>query len=238
MRSSSTVSTRPRRRPSPSSSTSRRWSRRCTAPRSCASCWLAPTTTPRSSSRSETVVRAILVDDPDEPYANLLLGRTLQRRGLRAEATPLPGHGRAARWVCRNRPAPRGRGLGGRLVTDYGHEVEFGLFADSRGRLARRRPGARPGGRGERPGPGHDPGPPVPGRAPRRLDAPVGHRRTDVDGAGGAQRREPAVAQPRRARRFGRQPGPAHRRPGGARSGHRCLLAGDRGRRGASAHPR
>lgn len=38
--------------------------------------------------RSETVVRAILVDDPDEPYANLLLGRTLQRRGRRAEATP------------------------------------------------------------------------------------------------------------------------------------------------------
>ena len=39
-------------------------------------------------SRAETVVRAVLADHPDEPYANLLLGRTLQRQGRRGEATP------------------------------------------------------------------------------------------------------------------------------------------------------
>lgn len=38
--------------------------------------------------RAERVTRAILVDDPDEAYANLLLGRTLQRQGRAAEATP------------------------------------------------------------------------------------------------------------------------------------------------------
>lgn len=38
--------------------------------------------------RAETVTRAILVDDPDEAYANLLLGRTLQRQGRAAEAKP------------------------------------------------------------------------------------------------------------------------------------------------------
>ncbi|KRE63755.1 tetratricopeptide repeat protein [Nostocoides sp. Soil756] len=39
-------------------------------------------------SRAERVTRAILVDDPDEAYANLLLGRTLQRQGRAAEARP------------------------------------------------------------------------------------------------------------------------------------------------------
>ncbi len=39
-------------------------------------------------SRAERVVRAVLVDDPDEPYANLLLGRTLQRQGRAADAKP------------------------------------------------------------------------------------------------------------------------------------------------------
>lgn len=38
--------------------------------------------------RAERVARAILVDDPDEAYTNLLLGRTLQRQGRGAEATP------------------------------------------------------------------------------------------------------------------------------------------------------
>lgn len=38
--------------------------------------------------RAEIVVRTILVEHPDEAYANLLLGRTLQRQGRRAEATP------------------------------------------------------------------------------------------------------------------------------------------------------
>ncbi|MBM6401735.1 tetratricopeptide repeat protein [Phycicoccus sonneratiae] len=38
--------------------------------------------------RAERVTRAILVDDPDEAYANLLLGRTLQRQGRPAEARP------------------------------------------------------------------------------------------------------------------------------------------------------
>ena len=38
--------------------------------------------------RAERVTRAVLADDPDEPYANLLLGRTLQRQGRPAEAKP------------------------------------------------------------------------------------------------------------------------------------------------------
>ena len=38
--------------------------------------------------RAERVTRAILVDDPDEAYANLLLGRTLQRQGRSDEARP------------------------------------------------------------------------------------------------------------------------------------------------------
>ncbi|MGG5260777.1 tetratricopeptide repeat protein [Phycicoccus avicenniae] len=38
--------------------------------------------------RAERVTRAILADDPDEAYANLLLGRTLQRQGRAAEARP------------------------------------------------------------------------------------------------------------------------------------------------------
>lgn len=38
--------------------------------------------------RAERVTRAILVDDPDEAYANLLLGRTLQRQGRAVEAKP------------------------------------------------------------------------------------------------------------------------------------------------------
>ncbi|GGL35861.1 tetratricopeptide repeat protein [Phycicoccus endophyticus] len=54
--------------------------------------------------RAERVTRAILVDDPDEAYANLLLGRTLQRQGRPAEARPhlamaelLGGYGDAGR---------------------------------------------------------------------------------------------------------------------------------------------
>jgi len=38
--------------------------------------------------RAERVVRAVLADEPDEPYANLVLGRTLQRLGRHAEARP------------------------------------------------------------------------------------------------------------------------------------------------------
>ncbi|GAA4404327.1 tetratricopeptide repeat protein [Fodinibacter luteus] len=38
--------------------------------------------------RAEAVVRAVLVDDPDEAYANLVLGRTLQRLGRHGEARP------------------------------------------------------------------------------------------------------------------------------------------------------
>ena len=34
------------------------------------------------------MTRAILVDDPDEAYANLLLGRTLERQGRALEARP------------------------------------------------------------------------------------------------------------------------------------------------------
>ena len=38
--------------------------------------------------RAERVTRAILADVPDEAYANLVLGRTLQRQGRHAEAKP------------------------------------------------------------------------------------------------------------------------------------------------------
>jgi Flp pilus assembly protein TadD len=38
--------------------------------------------------RAETVVRAVLVEHPDEAYANLVLGRTLQRQGRPDEARP------------------------------------------------------------------------------------------------------------------------------------------------------
>lgn len=38
--------------------------------------------------RAERVTRAILVDVPDDAYANLVLGRTLQRQGRHAEARP------------------------------------------------------------------------------------------------------------------------------------------------------
>jgi predicted Zn-dependent protease len=37
---------------------------------------------------AERVTRAILADHPDEAYANLVLGRTLQRQGRHAEAKP------------------------------------------------------------------------------------------------------------------------------------------------------
>lgn len=38
--------------------------------------------------RAERVTRAILAEHPDEAYANLVLGRTLQRQGRHAEARP------------------------------------------------------------------------------------------------------------------------------------------------------
>ncbi|QKE83046.1 tetratricopeptide repeat protein [Arthrobacter sp. NEB 688] len=66
--------------------------------------------------RAETVTRAILVDDPDEAYANLLLGRTLERQGRAAEAKPhlvmaelLGGYGDEGRLP----PAVRDEGVGG-----------------------------------------------------------------------------------------------------------------------------
>ncbi len=38
--------------------------------------------------RTERVARAILADVPDDAYANLVLGRTLQRQGRHADARP------------------------------------------------------------------------------------------------------------------------------------------------------
>ena len=38
--------------------------------------------------RSEEILRAMLVDDPDDHYALLLLGRTLQRQSRHDEARP------------------------------------------------------------------------------------------------------------------------------------------------------
>ncbi|HET7821819.1 MAG TPA: tetratricopeptide repeat protein [Ornithinibacter sp.] len=38
--------------------------------------------------RAERVTRAVLADVPDDAYANLVLGRTLQRQGRHAEAKP------------------------------------------------------------------------------------------------------------------------------------------------------
>jgi tetratricopeptide (TPR) repeat protein len=39
-------------------------------------------------SRAEEILRAMLVDDPDDHYALLLLGRTLQRQSRHDEAKP------------------------------------------------------------------------------------------------------------------------------------------------------
>jgi predicted Zn-dependent protease len=38
--------------------------------------------------RAETVLRAVLAEHPDDAYANLVLGRTLQRQGRAPEARP------------------------------------------------------------------------------------------------------------------------------------------------------
>ncbi|MBM6406119.1 tetratricopeptide repeat protein [Phycicoccus sp. CSK15P-2] len=66
--------------------------------------------------RAERVTRAILVDDPDEAYANLLLGRVLQRQGRASEAKPhlamaelLGGYGDEGRLP----PVVRDEGVGG-----------------------------------------------------------------------------------------------------------------------------
>ncbi len=71
--------------------------------------------------RAERVTRAILVDDPDEAYANLLLGRTLQRQGRSAEARPhltmaelLGGYGDAGRLP----PVVNDEGVGGVVGED------------------------------------------------------------------------------------------------------------------------
>ena len=38
--------------------------------------------------RAETVLRTVLIEHPDDAYANLVLGRTLQRLGRAADARP------------------------------------------------------------------------------------------------------------------------------------------------------
>jgi len=66
---------------------------------------------------AERVTRAILVDDPDEAYANLVLGRTLQRQGRHDEARPhlamaelLGGYSPTGRLPARDeRDEPRDR---------------------------------------------------------------------------------------------------------------------------------
>ena len=90
--------------------------------------------------RAERVTRAILADVPDDAYANLVLGRTLQRQGRHAEAKPhlamaelLGGYAGVGSPPARRRGHPR--------VTDYGHELEFGLFPSPD--AARRAPRAR-----------------------------------------------------------------------------------------------
>lgn len=55
---------------------------------SCGCCSAGPTSTPAQLGRAETVLRAVLVDHPDDAYANLVLGRTLQRLGRAADARP------------------------------------------------------------------------------------------------------------------------------------------------------
>lgn len=65
--------------------------------------------------RAERVTRAILADVPDEAYANLVLGRTLQRQGRHAEAKPhlamaelLGGYAGTGRLPREDEPGARG----------------------------------------------------------------------------------------------------------------------------------
>jgi predicted Zn-dependent protease len=65
--------------------------------------------------RAERVTRAILADVPDEAYANLVLGRTLQRQGRHAEAKPhlamaelLGGYAGTGRLPRDDEPGARG----------------------------------------------------------------------------------------------------------------------------------
>lgn len=78
-------------------------------------------------SRAERVTRAILVDDPDEPYAHLVLGRTLQRQGRADEAKPhiamaelLGGYGDEGRLP----PTVRDEGVGGVVSEDDEGEAD------------------------------------------------------------------------------------------------------------------
>jgi predicted Zn-dependent protease len=70
---------------------------------------------------AERVTRAILVDEPDEAYANLLLGRTLQRQGRGDEARPhlamaelLGGYAGEGRLPARDADGPEGAAPGER----------------------------------------------------------------------------------------------------------------------------
>ena len=73
------------------------------------------------------MTRAILADVPDEAYANLLLGRTLQRQGRHAEAKPhLAMAELLGGYAGYRAPAARRRGPADEPTT--GTTLEFGLF--------------------------------------------------------------------------------------------------------------
>ena len=68
-------------------------------------------------------------------------------------------------------------------MPDYGHDLAFGTFLTPAEPAPRRRRRARAAHRARRPRPRHVPGPPVPARVPRHLDAADVGRRADGDAA-------------------------------------------------------
>ena len=64
-------------------------------------------------------------------------------------------------------------------MTDYGHELQFGVFITPDAAQRRRGGRARAARRRRRARPRHLPGPPVPGALPRHLDAALRRRRAD-----------------------------------------------------------
>ena len=119
-----------------------------------------------------------------------------------------------------------------------GRSCRFGLFPTPNAADARPGAAAGRGRRGQRAGPRHHPGPPLPGPSRRRLDPALGHRRAQRQPPRRAQRREPAAAPARRAGQERRDAGPRDRRPGRPRPGRGRLLGPDRGGRRHPAHPR
>ena len=116
-------------------------------------------------------------------------------------------------------------------MPDYGHDLQFGIFPSPDAATAERTLELAQLAEVSGPRPGLDPGPPLPGQAPRRLDVAVGDRRTDQRHPGRPQRGQRAVAIAGDPRAQCGLPRPAQCRPRGAGPGRGRLLGRDRGGR-------